>query len=117
MRFGPTALGEAEGGILAHTLLLPDGSRIRKGQVLGAEEVERLRRNGLSLVTVALLDPSDVPEDQAALEVARALAGEGTEIGRPGTEAGLTDVVVHALDEDRDVLTAVLDAERHGSGA
>lgn len=85
MRFGPRSLAVARGGILAHSVRLPDGSVLRKGRVLGEDELAALRGAGHPDVTVALLDASDVPEDEAALEVARALAGPGTEAGRPGT--------------------------------
>lgn len=85
MRFGPLPLDEARGAILAHSVRLADGSLLRKGSVLGDGEIALLEGAGLSRVTAAHLDDSDVPEDEAALEVARALAGCGTEIGTPGT--------------------------------
>jgi len=85
VRFGPTTLDRARGGILAHSVRLPDGSVLRKGRVVGDSELDALRRAGLADVTVALPDPSDVSEDEAALEVARALAGFGVEVGKPGT--------------------------------
>jgi CTP:molybdopterin cytidylyltransferase MocA len=85
MRFGPFPPRAAEGGIVAHALRLPDGSWLRKGQRIGPEQVELLERAGVAAVTVALLDPSDVSEDTAALAVADALAGPGTEVRRPGT--------------------------------
>lgn len=78
MRFGPVALDEAEGAILAHGLTL-GGRRLAKGTRLGAGEIAAARAAGLATVTVARLDPGDVPEDAAAVRLARALAGPGVE--------------------------------------
>lgn len=87
MRFGPVPLAEAGGAILAHSLELPDGTRLRKGLRLGAAELERLGWFGLPEVTVARLDPGDVHEDAAAEALALALLGEGGGLrpGAPGT--------------------------------
>jgi len=85
MRFGPVPVAAARGGILAHSVRLPDGSVLHKGRTLDDDGVAALRRAGHSEVTVALLDASDVPEDEAARTVAQALAGPGTETGKPGT--------------------------------
>ena len=69
-------LAEAEGAVLAHSVALP-GGRLRKGVVLGAAEVARLRAGGLTEVVAARLDPGDVGEDAAAARLADALAGAG----------------------------------------
>ncbi len=80
MRFGPVRLDQAAGAVLAHSVPLRDG-RLRKGAVLGPEDIARLSAAGLAEVTVARLDPGDVPEDQAAGRLAAALvpdpAGQG----------------------------------------
>ncbi len=73
MKFGPVPLAQAEGAILAHGLRLP-GGRLRKGQVLGADDLAALARAGIAEVTVARPDPGDRLEGEAAAEVARALA-------------------------------------------
>ena len=85
MRFGPVPPAAALGGILAHSLRLPDGRRLRKGLRLGRDEVAILEGAGVEVVTVALLEPSDVGEDEAAERLARVLAGPGTEVRPPGT--------------------------------
>ena len=72
MRFGPVPLSLASGAILAHSELLGTG-RLRKGTVLGPPEIARLAAAGLTQVTVAHLDPDDVPEDAAAARLAAAL--------------------------------------------
>ncbi len=74
MRFGEIPLEEAEGAILAHRLVLPDGV-LRKGMRLAREDLARLRACGLMRVVAARLDPDDVPEDEAAHRLARALVG------------------------------------------
>jgi len=85
MRFGPLPPREAEGGILAHSVRLPDGTVLRKGRRIGASETEMLTGSGVPEIWVAMLDPDDVPEDEAAGRVAHALAGPGTETRTPGT--------------------------------
>jgi molybdenum cofactor cytidylyltransferase len=80
MEFGPVPLEAALGAILAHSVPLPDG-RLRKGAVLDADAVRRLRDAGVQAVTVARPGPSDVGEDDAAHRLAEALvpdpAGQG----------------------------------------
>jgi molybdenum cofactor cytidylyltransferase len=70
MRFGPVALDEARGAIMAHSLRA--GERmIRKGTVLDAEAIAALRAAGRDEVVAAQLDPGDVPEDLAADRLAQ----------------------------------------------
>ncbi|MBR9763738.1 MAG: molybdopterin-binding protein [Rhodobacteraceae bacterium] len=86
MKFGPLTLDQAEGAILAHSLDLPEG-RLRKGMEIDAEAIAKLRYFGIQEVVAARLEPGDLHEDAAALELAKALApeGAGLKIGRPGT--------------------------------
>jgi molybdenum cofactor cytidylyltransferase len=76
MRFGPVPVGDALGAILAHSTRLDDGV-LKKGRVLGADDVARLARAGHETVVAARLEGEDVPEDQAAERLARVLAGDG----------------------------------------
>ncbi|RMH49998.1 MAG: 4-diphosphocytidyl-2C-methyl-D-erythritol kinase [Alphaproteobacteria bacterium] len=80
MRFGPVPLSEAEGAVLAHSIPLP-GGRLRKGRVLGAQDIAALSAAGIGQVTVARLEPGDLTEDEAARRVACALAGDGAGLG------------------------------------
>ena len=73
MRFGPTPLTEAEGGVLAHSLKA-GGTRFRKGAVLSAADVAALREAGFESVTTARLGPEDMTEDAAAGALGRAAA-------------------------------------------
>ena len=69
MKFGPVALKDAEGAILAHSQQIErDGqtARLRKGCVLTREDIVALGATGLKTVTVARLELGDVHEDAAA---------------------------------------------------
>ena len=79
MRFGPVPLADAVGAILAHSIGTAEG-RLRKGTVLDAAALDRIRAIGVGAVTVARLDPGDVEENAAAARLARAMAGEGLEL-------------------------------------
>ena len=74
MRFGPTPLRDAEDAILAHGFRVP-GRVLKKGQRLSADDVTALGEAGYDSVVTARLDPDDVAENDAARELAEALAG------------------------------------------
>lgn len=76
MRFGEVPLEGALGAILAHSESVGQG-RLRKGQVLGAGEIEALRAAGITRVTVAQAEAADVGEDEAAARLAAALMSQG----------------------------------------
>lgn len=78
MRFGPVARAEAEGAILAHTHRI-DGHSIPKGTVLTAAHLDQLASAGIDEVVVARLEPDDLHEDDAAEQVASALANQAIE--------------------------------------
>ncbi|MEL6477338.1 MAG: molybdopterin-binding/glycosyltransferase family 2 protein [Pseudomonadota bacterium] len=85
MKFGPVALAEAEGAILAHSLGLPNG-RLKKGRVLSAEDISALAHAGILEVTVARLGEEDVPEDLAAARIAARIAtGPAISVSAPFT--------------------------------
>lgn len=86
MRFGPVPVQEAEGAILAHSVQLPKG-RMRKGLVLGKDELARLAAAGVTDVTVARLDPGDVEENTAARRLAEALVPDPDSAGLELQEA------------------------------
>ena len=74
MKFGPVALSEAEGTVLAHSVPV-SGRRLRKGRVLTAQDVADLAEAGAQEVIVAALGPDDVAEDEAARQLAEAVLG------------------------------------------
>lgn len=70
MKFGPVPREAALGHILAHSEQGAHG-KIPKGQVLTAEDLTALSH--LTHLTTAELAPNDIPENQAAAHLARAL--------------------------------------------
>jgi molybdenum cofactor cytidylyltransferase len=73
---------DAEGIILAHTIRIPDKT-FKKGRVLSCSDLADLQENGIRQVSGVRLEAGDVDENQAALEMARALAGPLLDIGKP----------------------------------
>src|SRR5262249_59221803 len=53
--------------------------------VSGRDEVASLQAAGIGEIVVARLEPGDVSEDQAAAEIAAAVAGEGVKVDRAFT--------------------------------
>jgi len=84
MKFGPVPIGEAEGCVLAHTLRVGDGV-LKKGRVLGAADLGKLRAAGHADVVCARLERGDVAEDAAAARVGAAVAGTGVTVAPPAT--------------------------------
>jgi molybdenum cofactor cytidylyltransferase len=103
MDFGEISLAEAEGAILAHSVKHRTGV-FKKGRLLSAADLALIRESGVSTVFGARLGPDDIPEDEAALSVANAIAGGGVRVQEPFTgranvhavEAGLV-----VIDPDR----------------
>jgi len=79
MKFGLVPVGEAEGGVAVHSIR-KDGFVLKKGTRIGPVEMAAMKAAGIGEVTVARLEPGDVSEDQAAAEIAAAVAGEGVRI-------------------------------------
>ncbi len=74
MRFEKLAVSDAAGSILLRNAADASGKRIlKKGVVLTAEHVARLAAAGFSAVEVAILEPDDVHEDEAARLLAAAM--------------------------------------------
>ncbi|MCA0424853.1 MAG: NTP transferase domain-containing protein, partial [Proteobacteria bacterium] len=84
MKFGAVPVAEAEGAVLAHAVK-QGGVVLRKGTVLSADDVTRLTAAGVVTVVTARLEPGDVAEDQAAGEVAAALASDHVRVEAPHT--------------------------------
>ena len=76
MIFGPRPPTEALGGTLAHAVRA-EGVRLAKGTVLDAGHVRALRLAGVGTVEVALPEPGDVGEDEAAGRCAAAMLAAG----------------------------------------
>ncbi|MCA3486821.1 MAG: molybdopterin-binding protein [Rhodobacter sp.] len=80
MKFGPVATDQADGAILAHSVML-NGHRLRKGLVLGPDDIASLRAAGIAQVVAARPGPDDVPEDAAAARLAAALVPDPAAAG------------------------------------
>lgn len=84
MRFGPLAVGDALGAVLAHTTRA--GERVlKKGRVLAAADLAALAAAGLAQVVCAVLAPGEIDEDAAAAAVAEALGGGALRLDHTGT--------------------------------
>ncbi|GAC1559466.1 MAG: hypothetical protein NVS2B5_22780 [Beijerinckiaceae bacterium] len=79
MKFGPVAVSEALGGIVAHAVRHP-GLRLRKGDRLGEPQIAALLEAGIDTVTIAQLEPGDIDENDAAARLARAVAGDNVRV-------------------------------------
>ncbi len=89
MKFGPVAVHDAVGAVLAHTLRV--GERVlKKGRLLSAADVDALAVTGHATIVCARLEPGELAEDAAAVRIATAVAGAHTQLER--THTGRTNV-------------------------
>src|SRR5690606_17651599 len=58
---------------------------LKKGTLIGPDEVAALEAAGIDKIVVARLEPGDVAEDDAATEIAKAVAGTGVRLDRAFT--------------------------------
>jgi len=82
MIFSQMDIAEAEGAIIAHTVRLP-GNAIKKGTVLSVDDIVSLLQAGIKHVAAARLQANDLDENEAAMTVAEALAGDNLVPGNP----------------------------------
>ncbi|WP_322821720.1 molybdopterin-binding protein [Chloroflexus sp.] len=74
----------AVGHILCHNIADEQGRKaFNKGRRLRPEDISQLTGLGVATVRVAVLEPDDVHEDEAALRLAQTVAGPGVIIGEP----------------------------------
>lgn len=81
-------LAQALGCLLAHSqrgVVSGKLMRLKKGTLLGADEIDALRAMNLDTVTVARLDSGDVHEDAAAHALAQAVCGSHVRVDAPFT--------------------------------
>ncbi len=81
-------LDEAVGMTLAHdvTKVIPEkfkGPAFRRGYIIQKEDIPELLKIGKEHIYVMELEPGEVHEEEAALRIARAIAGSGIEFTRP----------------------------------
>lgn len=84
MIFGEFRCEEAEGVTLAHTLNL-GAKTLKKGRVLGADDIALLKQAGIAAVTGARMGVDDLDENAGAAAIAGLLVGPNTETRRPYT--------------------------------
>ncbi len=84
MKFGPLPVQDALGATLVHGQTL-GGHRYRKGQVLDADDIARLKAAAVGKITVVRLEDGDIGENAAARRLADAAAGPGVRTGIEGT--------------------------------
>lgn len=121
-------LEQAVGKVLAHdiTEIRPGqfkGAAFKKGHVVKKEDLDHLRRLGKEHLFVLHIGPGEVHEDEAALRLARALAGPGIvfdehpsegKIALKSAHRGLLRVNVEALTEFN-LVSDVTCASRHNN--
>ena len=84
MKFGRIPVRQAEGAVLAHSMLVYK-KKWKKGRQLSRPDVEVLDDLGVDTVVAAVLDEHDVDENTAAEALARTMAGKGVQIRPPAT--------------------------------
>ena len=84
MIFASLPLSDAEGGVSAHSIRLPD-HMIKKGQIVSAHDIKTLSAHAITHVMIARLEPNDIGEDEAAERLAVCLAGSGVRYGEAAT--------------------------------
>ena len=76
MIFGRVKLEQARGGILAHSLKTSEGV-LRKGALVDDHAYGLLQEAGYKMLTIARLEPGDVPEGEAACGLSDLLVSPG----------------------------------------
>ncbi len=95
MRARTIPVEEAVGMVLPHdiTEIRPGefkGPAFRKGHVIREEDIPHLKRLGKEHIYVLEMDPGELHEDEAALRLARAVAGEGVVFSEEVREGKVT---------------------------
>ncbi|MGB1253483.1 MAG: molybdopterin-binding protein [Candidatus Promineifilaceae bacterium] len=86
MKFGAVPIDSALNHILGHNIAGPSGRRVlRKGRMLRAADIEKLRGIGRKSVYVAQLEAGDVDENCSAARIANAAAGENLRLSNAAT--------------------------------
>ena len=116
MKFGQVPVEEAVGALAAHSVRTGD-MVVKKGTLVTADIAMRLNQAGVETLIAARFEPCDIAEDEAAFQLAHALAGDNVGVEAPFTgrsnlhaeTAGvlLIDVeTIHALNAVDEAMTA-----------
>ncbi|HEX7788936.1 MAG TPA: 4-diphosphocytidyl-2C-methyl-D-erythritol kinase, partial [Afipia sp.] len=107
MKFGPVAPEYGLGGVTVHAIR-KGALVLKKGTVIGADEIAALKQAGVAEIVVARLDKGDVSEDEAAASIAKAVAGEGVSVEKAFTgRANLFAAEAGVLVVDRDAVDRI----------
>lgn len=107
MIFGALPLEECQGAILAHAVRVGD-QLFRKGRYLNGDDLAALATHGHRQIVVARLESGDIGEDQAAADLARAVAGANIRVDPPFTgRANLFAETNGLLCLDEDLINAI----------
>ena len=96
MKFGPVAIADAVGAILAHATNAGD-KRFRKAHLLSAADVADLQTAGVTEVIAAVLDAAAARGDKKALKTFFGFGGDGA---AEEEHIGVTSVVIHLIGDD-----------------
>ncbi len=80
MKFGIFKPHEAKGAILAHSIILSSGKRMRKGLLIGADIIAQLEKDNIKELTAAMPQENDVLEDIAASLIAAQFKAQNIKI-------------------------------------
>jgi molybdenum cofactor cytidylyltransferase len=84
MKFGAVPVSQALGATAVHSIRR-GALVLKKGTPIGEKEVAALRSAGVEEIVVVRLEPGDISEDQAAADIATAVAGAGVRADRAFT--------------------------------
>lgn len=84
MIFETTAVESTMGALLAHSIRTQT-TIFKKGRVLSNDDIAALKQAGIRELTIARLEPTDVPEDEAARDLAQITAGAHVTSSEPFT--------------------------------
>jgi molybdenum cofactor cytidylyltransferase len=106
MKFRRVRLADAQGHILGHNVSHAGRRVLKKGRRLTELELAELERLGTEQLFVAMLDPTDVEEDAAALRIAEAIGSRGPLVVEPayGGRVSLRAPAYGVLSVDRERL-------------
>ena len=92
MKFGPRALDDCVGSILAHSVDA-NGTRVRKGVMLDQAHIATLRAANIAEITVATLEKGDVEENEAAYRLGEALLDGTTGLSASIAATGRVNII------------------------
>ena len=107
MKFGAVPVKDALGATAVHSIRQGE-LVLKKGTLIGAKEVAALQAAGVKEIVVARVEAGDVSEDQAAADIAAAIAGPGVRADRAFTgRCNLFAQAAGVLVVDKDVIDSL----------